>query len=137
MDDFFGFTTKLADLEVVRTWRDAAVADGWEETDMDNDPRRRRSKLTRDGFVAHTVTRDNSDKPGAKHEAKVSVWGPDSLAVSVPTIYSFDALVANTRRCSSCRKRDVETHRVGFAGRVCVECLPEQRKRVETPGWNN
>lgn len=136
----FGFTNKAEHLEGVRQWRDAAVADGWaiEPTYGDHESVDRAARLSREGFTCQILTRDNSDKGGKwKAEADINVWGPDGLAVKVPAFYSWEALTAALSRCSACKATNVKTTRVGFAGRVCEACLPEQRRRVETPGWNN
>ena len=81
-------------------------------------------------------TRDPREKGYVRYEADVSVWGPDDLAIhKVPDVYSWDALQAGLRTCGYCGAADVDTSRVGFAGRCCAACMPKVRPRVEFPGW--
>ena len=65
----------------------------------------------------------------------VHIWGPDGLQIKVPAVYSFDAVKTATRICQYCSATDVDTVRVGFAGRCCEKCLPAKRAEIETPGW--
>jgi hypothetical protein len=62
-------------------------------------------------------------------------WAPDGLAVEPPAVYNFEELVRNSRTCEFCKAQNVDTQRVGFAGRCCAACLPDARKRIETKGW--
>jgi hypothetical protein len=123
-------------IDGVRAWVAAAVADGWAITPTygDHEPVERAARLTRDGFVVQALMRD--DLPPVVGAA-IHVWGPDSLTILVPQAYSYDSLVAGLRVCSKCRARDVDTQRVGFAGRVCAACLPAARKVAEYPGWTS
>ena len=132
----FGFTNDRASFEAAAAWRDAAVADGWsvQPTYGAHEGVERAAKLTRDGFVAQVITRTKVGK--WLYEASVSVWGPDGLAVAPPNAYDWSAIVAATKRCSYCKAPDVETERVGFAGRCCAACLPAVRQCVERPGWD-
>jgi hypothetical protein len=120
----------------VRAWVAAAVADGWtiEPTYGDHESVERAARLTRDGFVAQALMRD--DLPPIVGAA-LYLWGPDGLAILTPRTYSFDSLVAGLRVCSKCRARNVDTQRVGFAGRVCATCLPATQKVAEFPGWTS
>jgi hypothetical protein len=136
----FGFTNDVADLEAVRQWVADAVADGWDiEPTYRVEPVGRAARLTRDGYIAMALMRDNSGETGRRwrYEANVSVWGPDGLAISVPRKYDFALIEKAVRRCGECGKEDVDTQRVGFAGRTCAGCLPEARKKHEYPGWTN
>jgi hypothetical protein len=133
----FGFTNDTARLRAAEAFRDAAADDGWSiNPTYGSEGIERASKLEREGFKMLILTRDNSDKKGNwKHEAKVSIWGPDGLAIKPPETYDFAEIKARTRRCLYCKAENVDTQRVGFAGRCCEKCLPEQRAKIETPGW--
>lgn len=133
----WGFTNDVAVLKGAQTFRDDAVADGWdiEPTYPSHEPVDSACRLRRSGYVMLILTREKVGKFG--YEAKVNIWGPDGLAIKTPEYYDFAAIEQRTRSCSYCRADDVETVRVGFAGRCCNACLPEMRKRIETPGWTN
>lgn len=132
----FGFTNDDARLRAAEAYRDAAAADGWSiRPTYNSEDIKRASTLGREGFVMQVLTRDNSEKKGKWHEAQISIWGPDGLAIHPPTTYDFAKIKALTRHCNYCKADDVDTERVGFAGRCCAKCLPEQRARIEKPGW--
>lgn len=135
----FGFTNDSAKLKAAQDYRDAAAADGWAiRPTYGSESMDRASTLTRDRFVMQALTRDNSEKGGKwKHEAQISIWGPDGLAIRPPETYDFAEISARTRRCLYCKAEDVETERVGFAGRCCAKCLPAMRAKIETPGWTD
>jgi hypothetical protein len=135
----FGFTNNDARLRAAEAFRDAATADGWSmRATYGSEPIERASTLTRDGYTMQVLTRDNSEKKGKwKHEAQISIWGPDGLAINPPEIYDFAKLKSLTRHCNYCKTDDVDTQRVGFAGRCCAACLPAMRAKIETPGWTN
>ena len=136
MKNEWGFTNDSAELSLVQQCRDDAIADGWSSMPTyQNESIDRACKLSRDGWTAQVLTRENKQGAKWKFEAAVNVWGPDGLACNVPMKYSFEELSKNLSVCSHCKKEGVETHRVGFAGRVCSSCLPEQRKKIEYPGW--
>ncbi len=139
MDDTYGYTNDPAQLAAAEAWRMAAIADGWaaQPTYEGHEPIESACTLVRDGFQAHTITR--TKKAGAKwpFQAKVSVWGPDGLAVRAPTIYDWGKLLAGTQHCNYCHADGVETQRVSFAGRSCAACLREQQARLERPGWDD
>ena len=133
---------KRLTIEDVRAWREAAIADGWSLAPMypRHEDATRAGTLTRDGFVIQAIARPagsniRTHRSGGADEASLAGWGPDSLAIMVAVPYSFEALVTATRVCHSCKANDVNTFRVSFAGRVCAECLPGERTRLETPGW--
>lgn len=116
-------------------WRDAAVADGWSSaaTYPSSEDELRAFSLFRDSFHVQGLAR-----PETKYtvgSGSISCWGPDRLTIPAGETYDWPALQAAVRTCTHCHKSDVPTHRVGFAGRVCAECLPEQRCAIETPGW--
>lgn len=125
-----------AALAGVRQWRADAIAAGWahEPTYGSSESEERAMRLHGpSGWTAQTIARPN--EKGA--QASIHVWGPDGLAVSVPPFFDMRVLTAATRRCSRCKAENVETQRVGFAGRVCAACITDARKEVERPGWNN
>jgi hypothetical protein len=133
----FGFTNDDARLRAAQAYRNAAAADGWLlRPTYGSESVERAASLDREGFKMMVLTRDNSEKKGKwKHEAQISIWGPDGLAITPPEIYDFSEILAGTRRCGYCKTQDVETERVGFAGRCCAKCLPAMRAKIEKPGW--
>lgn len=116
-------------------WRTAAEADGWEfRPTYASEPVEHAFRGERDGFTIQGIAR-----PGdARHppSASIHIWGPDSLAVRPPLTYDMDAIRRGARTCGYCGAEDVETARVGFAGRCCRTCLPVVRPQIERPGWN-
>jgi hypothetical protein len=138
----FGYTTDPRRLEGVRNFVSDAVRDGWgiEQTYPGREPVESAATLTRDGFKMMAFARDASGderrvRSRTSYMASISIWGPDGLAINPPQFYDFDAIQAGVRFCEYCGARDVSTHRVGFAGRACADCLPGQRKAQEYPGW--
>ena len=130
----FGYTNDQALFEAAVMWRDAAIADGWDaRATYDCEPFERASTLTRNGFVAQIITRKDVGK--WKFSATISVWGPDGLAINPPNKYKWESISEGISTCNYCGATGVETHRVGFAGRVCLKCKPEISKKVEYPGW--
>lgn len=131
-----GFSRGTEIVDYVRSYVAEMAADGWStEPTYNGEAIERATRLRRDGFIASSTARPSAD--GLKSSASIHVWGPDGLAIVPPFPYSFDACMAATETCSACRKTGVPTERVGFAGRVCATCLPAQRARIETPGWNS
>lgn len=114
-------------VQTVEEFVAAARADGWA---AEQPQHAGVVKLQKQGFVLQVILRtDGSMNP------QFGVWGPDGLGLRVPDVYDWEALQRNLRRCNFCDAADVEVFRVGFAGRCCEKCLPEQRKRLEFPGW--
>lgn len=133
----FGYTNDAQQISDIRAWRDAAIADGWAcaPTYGDHESVGRAWRLSRDGFVAQGITREEVGK--WKFEARLSVWGPDGKAIRLRgPLYSFDDVQAGVRTCNNCGATDVETHRYSFAGRCCAACLPAMREKHERRGWN-
>ena len=116
-------------------WRDAAVADGWdmEPTYGDHESVDTAWRLRRDGYSIQGISRPGSDKE--LPTAGVSIWGPDGLAIHPPLEYDWEAIRRGAETCSECGKYPVQTVRVAFANRVCGECSPAARARLEVPGW--
>jgi hypothetical protein len=88
--------------------------------------------LEKDGWSMHIMRRDNYKD--------ISIWGPDSLAVRVPSRkYDFKSLVKGLRYCEYCNTENVKTERISFAGRCCSKCRkdPELTRTMEPPGWTN
>ncbi len=133
----FGFSNDPKEIEKIETWRDAAIADGWEHKPTYNSEAESRAcSLSKDGFKASMLTRRN--EPGSKKwlfEANVHVWGPDGMCVQVDFPYSFESIIAGVNKCGNCNREGVKTHLAGFAGRFCAECLPLAKKKLEYPGW--
>ena len=135
----WGFTNDPADLCAVQRWRDAAILDGWSSAQRyGNETIESACELTRDGFMCSILTRSNDrNRNKWSFTAKISIWGPDGLAIRPPATYSMEEIRAGLRTCFACGATDVDTQPVGFAGRVCEACLPEQRRIHEYPGWTN
>ena len=135
----FGFTKDPKQMQWAQDWRDAAIADGWShEPTYNSEPEDRACQMSRDGFVAQILTRDII-KPAGKwlYEADVHVWAPDRLAIDVPRgeAYDWNVLVDRIRTCPACKRTDVDTVRVFFAGRCCADCASALREKMEQPGW--
>ncbi len=132
----FGYTNDPLPFEEISAWRAAAIADGWtERASYQTESIERAATLERAGFKVQVILR----MPAGtwKYEAKLSVWGPDGLVCMPPRIYDWAVIVARMKHCNYCESDDVETRRVGFAGRCCSTCMPSVRGRVERPGWSN
>lgn len=143
-----GFTNDSREYERVIAWRDAAIADGWEHGSQSSEAEERWSKLTRDGFVCQVLTRSRGNEvldPARgyhqsvhgkyAYQAKVSLWGPDGVAVNPGLIYDWDAIRESLRACPECGAKDVETFRVAFANRACAKCRPALEAKLCKPGW--
>ena len=72
-----------------------------------------------------------------KTDVSLAAWGPDTLSIQVPLVYSWEALNKGLNVCGECKSEGVKIQRVGFAGRCCADCLPAAKKRHEYPGWDN
>lgn len=125
------------DLIRVAAFRDAAITDGWNARPTYKiEGQDRACTLERDGFTIMLISRADATREGKMlYFASISIWGPDGLAIEPPTEYSFDEIRARVRWCSECGEKNVDTMRVGFAGRVCSKCLPAAKKKHEYPGW--
>lgn len=71
-----------------------------------------------------------------RDDARISIWGPDELQIKVPETYR-PLGKADLDTCAYCHRTGTKTARVSFAGRCCQDCLSEQRKELEYPGWYN
>lgn len=129
-------TRRTEHLRLCRIWRAAAEADGWVfGPTYVNEPVDSAFKGTREGFTIQGIARPG--KPGEKSpSASVHIWGPDGMVVRTPLEYSMNAIRAGARTCNYCGATDVDTVRVGFAGRCCKSCEPTIRPQIETFGWN-
>jgi hypothetical protein len=127
--------------EAVKAWRDAAVADGWEiaPTYGNHEPVTSAASMTREGFKAMVLTRENlnPDLPKPICKFNVSAWAPDGIAIRVKFPYNWENIKAEVTTCPVCNRTSIPTIRVGFANRSCDECAPELRKRIERPGWTS
>ncbi len=133
----FGFTNDKEQYDAAIAFRKDAVKDGWsiKPTYITLESIDRASTLEKEGFKCSILTRTNIGK--WKYQASVAIWGSDGMVISAPFKYDWNVIKAGLRRCNTCKKEDVDVFCVGFAGRVCKECLPEQRKKHEYPGWTN
>ena len=109
--------------DLVKTWAEAAIADGWKSEPMYTNSTDK-FKLHRDGFICHVYYGDN-----------IAVWGPDGLALEIPDTYNWDELVANLKLCAYCGDMVYRPVRLGFAGRACIECRVKLVDKIEYPGW--
>lgn len=113
-------------------FRDAAIADGWAHKPTYNmEPESQACTLNRDGWHMSVYTREKN----GRYDTSITIWAPDGLVVNVPAAYDFDKIKAGIEYCGTCKTHGVKTTRVGFAGRVCFNCLPEQRAKIEVNGW--
>ncbi len=118
-------------------WRLAALADGWTSAPTyEHEPELHAFTLRHhEGWHVHGLAR-----PADVHSlgcGLISAWGPDGLVVDATRKYDLDIMRKALFKCDFCNAADVTTHRVGFANRCCLTCLPEQRKQIEYPGWSN
>lgn len=117
-----------------RAYRDAAIADGWTcEPTYKNEPMDQAARLHKDGFVIQILARPKTEK--LRGSANVNIWGSDGLNIIPPDEYDWSAIVASLRYCGACGATDVDTTRYSFAGRCCLNCLPEMKRQYEKPGW--
>jgi hypothetical protein len=128
---------------MARQYRLDAIADGWLSEPLSrHEAEERWARLSRGGFVMHVIARTPQARTEhlietKNYEAAVNVWGPDGLVIVPPAKYDWAAIVASTRTCPECKATDVPTFRYTFAGRACATCLPEMKRKHETPGWEN
>ena len=123
-------------VEWARSYRDAAIADGWDAKPMcQHEAFERAAMLKRDGWVMHVLARPPEGK--FRGDIDITVWGPDGLAVPVifPRTYSMADLIRGLRYCLECGAEDVKTYRVAFANRCCAACRPALKAKLERPGW--
>lgn len=134
----FGFTPNAELLEIVREYRDEALADGWTiEPTYQHESVERAARLNKEGFVMSLIMREGAHPrtKATQYEASIHLWGPDGLCLEVPPLYSWEEIKKRLRRCGYCGKDDVDVERIGFAGRCCTACRPLVQPRVEFPGW--
>lgn len=130
----YGFTNDKAELERVQKFVADAVADGWMiRPTYDTESVNRHATLDREGFKLMAKTR--TDVGSWKYETQINGWGPDGLVIRIPDVYSWTAIQDAVRVCDNCGKHVAQTHRYGFAGRCCAECLPAMQKEYECEGW--
>ena len=147
-----GFTNDDKIYREVVAFRDAAIADGWaHHATYQCESEERASRLSKDRFTMQILTRSRDNEVldhsrgyhhsihgKWKYEAKVSIWGPDGLGISlIGPIYDMKRIKAGLRRCDACRAEDVDTERYSFAGRCCAKCRPAMAAKYEKPGWDN
>ena len=117
-------------------WRNAAVADGWSiEPTYEHEPQEHAFRLRRDGFVVQGLARPIPGPHGTTPAPQISIWGPDGLAIDPPETYDIEKIRRGAETCGSCGAYPVKTERVAFVNRCCAACAPDQRARLETPGW--
>ncbi len=134
MKNQWGFTDDPKELERIIEFRDAAVRDGWaiQRTYPNHEPIESAASLEKDGFKMMILSRPTELH---KFDANIHIWGPDRLAIKIPDGYSWESIKDGLGVCGFCGKTKVETRGVAFANRVCEECYPEAKKKLEYPGW--
>jgi hypothetical protein len=127
----WGLTDDLDHFEAAAAFKRAVLADGWKATDGTNE------HFEKEKFVVHVLNRVN-EPPGNRYAytASVHIWGPDGLAIEPPDAYDWTVILAHSRKCNYCEKTDIDTFRIGFAGRACKDCIPKLRPTHERPGWD-
>jgi len=135
----FGFTNSDDVYQAVRAYRGAAIADGWraEPTYPQHEDLDRATSLAKDGFVMRVLARVK--KPGEKwkYETRVSIWGPDGLAIPAIAPYDWARIQSGVTSCEHCGATNVPTERFYFAGRACTSCLPGLRAKYERGNWTD
>jgi hypothetical protein len=117
-------------------WRLAAEADGWVfSPTYQTEPVEHAFRGCYEGFTIQGLARPGDERMGPC--GSIHIWGPDGLYVRPPLTYDMDQIRKNARVCQYCKAEDVDTIRMGFAGRTCHTCYPTVRAQVERPGWNN
>jgi hypothetical protein len=134
----FGFTNDKEQYDAAVKFRQDAIADGWiVEQGPGKEPIERYCHLKKEGWVCHVMSRTYDPGRKWKYEAEVTIWGPDHLQILAPKVYDWAVIQANLRRCTYCKKVDVDVQQVNFAGRCCNDCLSAVRKRTEFRGWTS
>ena len=135
-NEMFGHTNDDSRYMDAIRWKKAAIADGWNATPTyESESIESATKLEKDGFICTILTRTNVGQ--WKYVVSINIWGPDKLVINPPTEYSWEKIINAISVCSYCYRKDVETQRVGFAGRCCADCIIVQREKIETVGWCN
>lgn len=125
----------VAEMDRFQIWTKDAVTDGWSyRPTYANEPIGRAVTLERDGYKAMVFTRDPTKEFPAQTYS-IDIWGPDGLAIYPTFPYDMKKITAGMRRCGECKKENIETVRVGFAGRVCSLCRIRVAPKIEYPGW--
>jgi len=133
----YGFTNDKEHLEAVIEFKLAAINDGWEcIPTYQNESVDRAATLKREGFIMMILTREHSNIKW-RYEADIHIWGPDGLSIDAPKQYDMNKIKEGLRICDQCGVKNVDTQRVGFANRVCADCIQVARKKYEFPGWCN
>lgn len=123
---------RLDHLRRAQEWKASAEADGWVfEPTYNSEPVDHAFRGTREGFTIQGLARPG--KPDRLPSASIHIWGPDRLAIKAPIEYDMAKIRAGARTCGYCGAEDVDTIRVGFAGRCCHKCEPRVRPQVERP----
>jgi len=119
-------------IEKVAIWYQNALEDGWKEDEDKN-------KGSNGKWIYFGESPTNTQLVGHIDMGRVGnvmVWLEDGLQIAVPTTYtSVKELVHRKNMCMECLDMNVETQRVGFAGRYCNTCATELRPKIEERGW--
>jgi hypothetical protein len=127
---------RLAKLDELRAWRDAAVADGWTlAPTYTSESVERACRLTRDGYTVSILTRAGDERSWPI--AAINAWCPRNISLdhALKPEYDGAALIAGARFCPNCGAQDVDTVRIHFAMRSCEACVPSLRAEYEVGNW--
>jgi len=109
-------------------YEQAARADGWKQH-HEHQSKGYYVWLEKEGWTMQIM------EPHGRAEGGATIWAPDQLQIVPPCLYDWEEMQRRTRFCSYCKATNVDTVRVGFAGRVCENCRPDAAKILEKPGW--
>ena len=113
----------------------ATVADGWDIEPMYKNHRTegvaRAALLEKDGFKINVVNRLGENV----YQGPIHGWGPDKLAIDINIPYDWEKIKDSVNICGICDQKKPKLQRVGYANRVCTDCLPEAKAEIEKPGW--
>lgn len=128
----------VGEVAAARAFYAALVEDGWSlsPTYGDHEPVEHAFEAWREGYVVMGLARLGSGDASLP-TGSVNAWAPNGVALTpLPIVYpGFAAIQALARRCPECGAEDVDTFRVAFANRACVNCRPALRLKLEKPGW--
>ena len=110
-----------------------AIADGWsiKPTYGDHEFVERAASLEKDDYKLMVMNRIKENYA----DQSIHGWGPDGLAITVDIEYDWEQIQDAIHICGKCHKKVSHVQRVGFAGRVCVDCLADAQEKHEYPGW--
>ena len=129
---------RLAHMERVRAWVEAAIEDGWtiKPTYKNESMDRAATLVSQEGFKAMALTREpqeeTKDDFGNRYpSASLNVWGPDEIGVKHTFPYDWEKLNDNLQLCQYCGETfEGKAYRVAFADRACMTCGPKEQSKL-------